>query len=322
VLSNLKNQGLGINLLIPVTFVALFAFQQTVFAESLSLVETEDQLTIFDGESLVLAYNKSSPPAPEGIDSVYERSGFLHPVCTPSGKVVTAMFPFDHAHQQGVFTAWVKTKYRGREIDFWNLAKGTGRVVHRKVLHQFAENGQVGFEVELVHRSAGGPVVDVLSEHWRVTAHPTDGDHRCFDLESVQSAITDYPLRIEKFHYGGMALRGPTRWLSSQDRSLTQMPDFQIEPSGFVNDLGSDRFAGNHQNAKWVSLWGSIDGKPASISVLCHNDNFRAPQVARLHPNKPYFCFAPCNEDEFVIDRNNPLQSRYRFLVGGVLVDF
>ena len=52
-----------------------------------------------------------------------------------------------------------------------------------------------------------------------------------------------------------------------------------------------------------------------TIAVLSHSDNFRAPQTARLHPSKPYFCFAPCVDGEFSIDRSRPFQSRYRYLI-------
>lgn len=314
-ISKMKYRGMVMGASVHLSFLALLAIQQPIVAQSLRVAETDEQLTVLDGESVVLVYNKTSPSAPRGIDAIYERSGFLHPVCTPSGKVVTAMFPFDHAHQQGIFSAWVKTKHRGKEIDFWNLAKGTGRVLHRRVISHFEEKVRAGFEVEMIHRAEGNPAVDILSERWRVTVNATDGSYRCFDLESVQSAITNDPLIIEQFHYGGMALRGPVHWLTSKDHSLSQKPDFRIEASGFFNDLGSDRVTGNHQNAKWVSLWGLLDGKPTSISVLCDSGNFRAPQAARLHPSKPYFCFAPCKDGEFVIDRTHPLTSRYRYLV-------
>ena len=82
-----------------------------------------------------------------------------------------------------------------------------------------------------------------------------------------------------------------------------------------MNDLGSDRVNGNHQHAKWVALTGSIDSEPVTIAVLSHSDNFRAPQAARLHPTKPYFCFAPCVDGKFTIDRKNPFKAHYRYLV-------
>jgi hypothetical protein len=284
-------------------------------AQSLRVDQNDERITLYDGNNVVLTYNKVSPVAPEGIDSMYERSGCLHPVCTPEGRTVTTMFPFDHPHQHGVFSAWVKTKYDGQAIDFWNLAGGTGRVLHEQVASVFQKNTGIGFEVDLIHRAETEPKVDVLRERWRITAYPTDGTYRCFDLQTTQSAITSKPLTVSKYHYGGIVLRGPTRWLTAKDRGGLQRPDLTREPSGFLNNLGSDRIAGNHQHAKWVALWGEIEGQSVSITVLCHRDNFRAPQAARLHPSKPYFCFAPCVEDSFVIDKEHPFQARYRYLV-------
>lgn len=94
-------------------------------AQSLRVQQTDEIITIYDGDTAVLVDNKLSPATPKGIDSVYARSGCLHPVCTPAGRAVTTMFPFDHPHQHGVFSAWVKTEYAGQDVEFWNLAQGS-----------------------------------------------------------------------------------------------------------------------------------------------------------------------------------------------------
>lgn len=300
---------------------AVFGTAQLGLAESLRVQETEATLTVYAGEEVVLAYNKVSPPTPPGIDPVYQRSGCLHPVCTPGGRVMTAMFPLDHPHQHGIFSAWVKTEFQRQPIDFWNLAGGTGRVLHEKVISISQEKEQVGFEVDLLHRWEKGPVVDILRERWKITVYPTDGSYRCFDLESSQVAVTPDPLTVHKYHYGGIALRGPTRWLTDKDGDVKKRPETDREPSGFLNDRGSDRVAGNLEQAKWVSLWGEIEGKPVSITVLSHQDNFRAPQPARLHPTKPYFSYTPCVDEAFVIDREHPLKARYRYLITDAMPD-
>jgi hypothetical protein len=284
-------------------------------AQSLTVVETDKVITVKDDGQVVFSYNKIAPPAPDGIDAIYRRSGCLHPVSSPKGRTVTAMFPADHPHQQGVFSAWVKTKYDGRDVNFWDLAGGTGRVLHERVVSKFEKDGIVGFEVDLVHRAEVKPTIDVLRERWRITVFPTDGSYHCFDLQTTQTAITDKPLMVEKYHYGGMALRGPPRWLAESDSYAREHRDLVREPSGFVNDLGSNREKGNHQRAKWVALTGRIDGKPVSIAVLCHAKNFRAPQAARLHPSKPYMCFAPSVDEGFQIDRDHPFKARYRYLI-------
>lgn len=282
---------------------------------NLRVAETAAAITVTRRGSVILVYNKKSPPVPQGIDPVYARSGFLHPVASPSGKVVTATFPFDHPHQHGIFSAWVKTKWGDRQIDFWNLAGGTGRVLHERVVSTFSDERATGFVVDLLHRAEQPPPVDVLRERWTVSVYPTGTDYTCFDLDTTQRALTDKPLMVSKYHYGGMALRGPIRWLLSADRDDAGANNEPREPSFFLNDHGSDRKKGNHEHARWVALSGRIRGKPVSIAVLCHPDNFRAPQAARLHPTKPYFCFAPCVDGEFTVDKDHPLHARYRYLV-------
>jgi len=285
-------------------------------AQSLKVTESNATITLAHDDKTIVVYNKVSPPVPDGMKSVYHRSGCLHPVTSPLGRTVTQMFPFDHPHQHGIFSAWVNTTYGDRKIDFWNLGGGSGRVLHERVVSTFEEDGTAGFEVDLIHRAEQEPQIDILRERWKVTARPTDGTYHCFDLETTQTALTDTPLVINKYHYGGVALRGPTRWLSPKDSDIKNAAQRQeLEPSEFLNDLGSDRQQGNHEHAKWVALTGRIDGKPVSIAVLCHAANFHAPQAARIHPSKPYFAFSPCVDDAFQIDREHPYKAQYRFLV-------
>ncbi len=282
---------------------------------ALSVQITSETIQISQDDHVVLAYNKRSPPVPDGVDPVYHRSGFLHPVASPSGKVVTATFPRDHLHQHGVFSAWVKTQWNDRKINFWDLAGRTGRVLHEDVTSVFSDDSVAGFEVDLIHRAVEEPQTDILREHWKISVYPTDGSYHCFDLQTTQTALTDLPLEIEKYHYGGVAVRGPSRWIQAQNVGAARATKAEREPSNFLNDRGSDRVPGNHQHSRWVSLTGKIQGKTVSITVLCHASNFRAPQAARLHPSKPYFCYAPCVDGEFVIDADHPYQAKYRYLV-------
>lgn len=282
---------------------------------ALSVQISSETIQICQDDQVVLAYNKRSPPVPDGVDPVYRRSGFLHPVASPSGKVVTATFPCDHLHQHGIFSAWVKTRWNDRQINFWDLAGQTGRVLHKDVTSVFSDDAKAGVEVDLIHRSLAEPQTDILKEHWKVTVYPTDGSYHCFDLQTTQTALTNDPLTIQQHHYGGVALRGPGRWIQPQDADSSNADGNEREPSRFLNDAGSDRVSGNHQHSRWVTLTGEIQGEPVSITVLCHPDNFRAPQAARLHPSKPYFCYAPCVDGEFTIDADHPYKASYRYFV-------
>lgn len=281
----------------------------------LTLSESDATIEVKQGGASVLVYNKKSPSVPSGMNPLYHRSGFMHPVKTPAGKTVTATFPVDHAHQHGIFSAWVNTTYDAKAVDFWNLPGGTGRVLHNRVVNTHSNDESCGFEVELIHRTEQSPRINVLRESWSVEVFPTDGSYFSFDIHSKQQALTDKPLVLNEYRYGGMALRGPVEWVQEKQLSTPDGATIKQEPSEFLNSLGSDRIQGNHQKVRWVALHGLVRGKPACITVLCHKDNFRSPQTARLHPTKPYFCFAPCVEGEFVIDRAHPLESQYRYLV-------
>lgn len=293
------------------SFIALFGlWALPLDAAPLQVIETDATITIRRGSAIVLVYNKQSPEVPASIDPIYRRSGFLHPVASPAGSVLTAAFPADHPHQQGIFTAWTSTTYNDRPVDFWNLAKGVGRVSHERVEKIFEDRGEVGFEVDLLHKIVAAPTVDVLREHWKITAYPTDGSFHCFDLDSVQQALTDQPLVVEHYHYGGAAVRGPQRWIRPSGKR-----DDMDSVSEIVNEFGVDRIQGNHQPTRWVTLTGTQDDAAVSITMLGHAQNFRAPQPARLHPTKPYFCFAPCVEAAFEIDAQHPYEAKFRFLV-------
>src|SRR5262245_59528403 len=95
---------------------------------SVSVVDTGATVEArFNGKPL-LRYNKAHVEPGEGIDPKYGRSGHLHPVWTPGGAVVTDELPPDHLHQSGIFLAHTRTQFEGRNVDFWNLAGGKGRV--------------------------------------------------------------------------------------------------------------------------------------------------------------------------------------------------
>jgi hypothetical protein len=86
----------------------------------------------------------------------------------------------------------------------------------------------------------------------------------------------------------------------------------------FLTSSGKRRHDGNHTTAKWVSIFGTGDDgdqtPAAGLAVLSHQSNFRAPQPVRLHPDKPYFCFAPMIQGQYEITPQEPLRSRYRFI--------
>jgi hypothetical protein len=276
--------------------------------------------TLRVGDRPVLTYQAAVVEPPPGIDRIYRRSGFIHPLQTPSGLAVTDDFPPDHAHQHGLFFAWVNTTFQGRHVDFWNQKERTGRVSHVSpgvVCRNAVTAGPVFGElnVELLHedQSAPGGPKPVLRECWLVRVYDVSA-HFVVDLQSVQQVVND-PLTVNKYHYGGLGLRGNRQWFDITAQGNDTPDPAKSGRSDFLTSDGKHRIDGNHTRPYWVDLSGQVNGKFGGVAILDHPSNFRFPQAVRLHPNKPYFCFAPMVDGEFAIRRDHPYVSRYRLYI-------
>lgn len=263
-----------------------------------------EAVTVRIGEAPVLQYNIGHVEPPADIDPRYGRNGHIHPAWTPSGAVVTEQFPADHAHQSGLYLAYVKTEFEGRTPDFWNLPGGTGRVVSKGVTRAAA--GSVFGEFDTVHehvdQSAPGSKV-ALNETWTVrvwNVGGTETGHWICDLTSRIECATDSPLRLPEYHYGGMALRGAQEW----------KPDNVT----FVTSEGLDRKAGNHSRPWWCDIAGNVNGTKAGILVATHSGNLRAPEPLRIHPTMPYMVYTPSFLGDWEIVPGAQHVSRYRFV--------
>ncbi|WP_437203672.1 PmoA family protein [Planctomicrobium sp. SH664] len=249
-----------------------------------------------------LSYHIDVVPAPAEADPRYRRSGHIHPVFTPQGKLVTDEMPPDHYHQHALFNAWVNTTYDGEHVDFWNQAKGEGTVEHREVLGMTSGPVLGSFQCRLaaIQFLKEGAPRDILDEVWSVTGWAT-GEGHLFEISFVQKNITPLPLRIEEYHYGGMAARGNWVW--------RRQPGFD-----FLTSEGKNRSTGNHTRPNWILMHGLVDEQPAGLAVFSHPGNFRSPQPVRIHDKMPYFVFSPPVLGAFDIAPGATYSGRYLYL--------
>jgi hypothetical protein len=263
------------------------------------------------GGAPVLDYRMDRDDVPRAdIKQEFKRAGYIHPVFSPSGKIVTDDYPSNHVHHHGIWTPWTKTKFQGRAPDFWNMGAKTGAEDFVALDRTWSGPVHAGFEARLrmVDLSAPSPVV-ALNETWRVTAYdvPVPAGRapvRMFDLELTQTCATNDPLFLPKYHYGGFGFRGADAWNGPGDAAL------------FMTSEGiTDRIQGNDTRGQWCYLGGKLDGVIAGTAVLGHPENLRAPQPLRLHPNMPYFSFVPQQLGDFAIEPDKPYVARFRFIV-------
>jgi hypothetical protein len=276
-------------------------------AASMKSVEDHDRLTITAAGRKVLTFQGGPGELPSAaIKPIFRQGGYIHPVFTPSGRVITDDYPPDHFHHHGIWFAWTKTEFEGRKPDFWNVGDGTGRVEFVALDKTWSGNVHAGFTSRnrFVDVSAPKPVT-VLNEQWAVTVYNTGqgaSPYAMFDLVSTQNLATPNPLILPEYRYGGIGFRGHRQWLE-KDNCV------------FLTSEGKDRNNGHGTRARWCHIGGRIDGQLAGIAILDHPGNFRAPQAMRINPDQPFFCYSPSLSGDWKMEPGKPYISRYRFIV-------
>ena len=255
-----------------------------------------------DGEEVIGFQTK--PELPEGVKPVFARAGYIHPIYTPSGKLVSDDYPSDHYHHHGIWAAWTKTEFEGRHPDFWNVGDGTGRIDFVGVGRTWDGAVHGGFTSRQRYVDVKAtPEKAALEEEWEVTVYRTVRGVKpyvVFDLVSTQQTATGSPLKLEEYRYGGLGVRGHREW---KDKTKVF----------FLTSEGKDRANGNATRGRWCHIGGPVGGQLVGIATFDHPSNLRAPQPMRLNPDDPFFNWAPSQSGPFEIKPGERFVLRYRF---------
>lgn len=256
----------------------------------------------------IFGYRSEAVSGPPGTPALMKRSGYIHPLYSPSGALLTDDFPPDHLHQRGVFFAWTKTLLSLPEMDlapdFWNLGAGTGRIRSTKA----AQTGrEFGHSWELRQADAWH---EVLQETWRVSVTPAGAEDRLkpgaahlVDLTSIQRPRTH--IELPQYRYGGMCVRGARAWIpkGSGYKVLTSAGRGVPEAEG--------------TRAKWVDMSGPVEGKPgetAGVTLMEHPSNEGAPNTVRVPPENPYVIYCPSKSGSVRLQAGKDHIFRYRLV--------
>ncbi|YCM45810.1 PmoA family protein [Verrucomicrobiaceae bacterium 227] len=277
--------------------VALFP----LWAGAVEVVETEKTLVISHEGKEILAYQKAEMDQPKGVDPIFRRSGFIHPLNSPKGGAVTGIHPDDHYHHLGIWHAWVKTVHGDDHPDFWNLKTGTGRVRFVKVL----EKSPSGFTVEqeqVAFKGADKKETVVLRERLKVAAEFREGVN-IIDYTVTQSNVSGVKLELPAYRYGGpLAWRGPLDW--------------NAENSDYLTSAGKKRADSHQSRAHWVSVHGPTEAGQATLVFLCHPSNHDAPQRLRTWPDgKMFLNWVPIQETPFAIGAGDTVSWKFQLIV-------
>lgn len=281
----------------------LHAAQFTKPADQVTVVDDGSHLNVKVADKPVLTYNHAIVKAPKRDESYYDKSGYIHPLYTPSGKVITDDFNPDHAHQHGIMFSWRKILFEGRENNGWDQKSKLGKVAHSQV-NSFTGGpvfGEIDTSIEHIDLTKKTGPVTMLNENWKVRVYALEKQF-LFDIVSVQKCATEKPVTIDKIHYGGMTIRGHADWHTNHGYD-------------YLTSEGKNKTNGNQSRPHWVEMYGPLGDETAGVAIFSAPTNFRSPQPVRLHPTMPYFCFAVASLDPFDIQSGQPYVSRYRFYV-------
>ena len=282
--------------------------------ETVRLRPGADGMALSAGGTEVLNFrtDKAKKPRADIKDEIL-RAGYLHPVRSPSGAIVTGDYPANHPHHHGIWTPYTKATFQGRATDFWNMHQKKGRVdLAHYGLGANLNPGEAGPVYEKLDAMTGmvdltGPKESTaLWDFWSLRLYDIPDAPKpmhVFDLTTTQTCATNDPLELPAYHYGSFGLRGPEAWDGK-------------DGARFLTSEGiNDRKKGEGTRARWCYLGGKTSAGLSGTAVLGFPDNFRFPMPLRLHPDMPYFSIVPQKLGAFSIQPGKPYVTRYRFVV-------
>jgi hypothetical protein len=153
-------------------------------------------------------------PLPAGVDTVFRLSGFIHPLWSPQGEVLSRIQPRDHWHHYGLWNPWTATEFEGRKVDFWNIGSRQGRVVSAGVVARSSGPVVGGFKAiheHIDHTAPGGDRI-AIEEQVDVTVWNVTPDRSAWviDFMSTLSPATDQGITIKA--YRGLQLQATEKW--------------------------------------------------------------------------------------------------------------
>jgi hypothetical protein len=296
----------------------LSTVQRARLANQTTASVDQEGITLHRDSRNILRYDCAVQPAPEGVDPLYRRSGFIHPLWSPDGHVLTRIQPSDHYHHYGIWNPWTVTHVDGNEVDFWNLAKGQGTVRFAGILS--AVSGPVfgGFKVRQEHVVLGGPGKEKTAIHevWDVRASPCPVRGRLVwivDLVTTLKSALNTTIDLPSYRYGGgIGFRATDDWTRENCRVLTSE--------------GKTRQDADGSRARWCDVHGG-EGAGAGIVFMSHPANREHPEPMRVWPediikDKGYFFFefCPIRLKGWALEPGKEYVLRYRMVVyDGVL---
>ena len=289
--------------------------QQTKIKKATSKVKikTDSVLTISSGTKKLLVYQFKTVYPPNGIDTNYKRSGFIHPLYTPHGQVLTRIQPPDHYHHYGIWNPWTHTFFEGDTVDFWNIKGHQGTVRFAKFTSQTSNPNYAEYTAlhEHVVFKKNNTEKIALNE-WQTVRVYNPGekdDYYIVDITSKMQCASSSPLLIVAYRYAGLGWRATEFWDKNNSEMLTSE--------------GKTRDNTDNTKGRWIIVHGELPGNDqGGIVMLSHPSNYNHPEPLRIWDKKAnggrgdvFANFAPAKDKDWLLEPGKTYTLKYRLVV-------
>ena len=273
-------------------------------------VKEAGTLTLKAGDRNLLRYRTEAVYPPEGIDTVFKRSAFIHPLWAPHGQELTRIQPPDHYHHYGLWNPWTHVLYEGDTVDFWNLNARQGTVRFGGLISTAA--GNVFSEYSALHEHVvfpkNGHEKIALAEIQTVRTYaPQRHDYYMADI-TVQLNCVSAPVTLLEYRYGGLGWRATEQWTKENSRVLTSD--------------GKTRKDADGSKARWCIVEGTVGGENAGAVLMSYPVNFNHPEPLRIWPENAngnrgdmFANFSPTKDMDWPLRPGKTYVLRYRLVV-------
>src|SRR5690606_66817 len=218
------------------TFELAQSRPSNIVSKTLNVLKKDGALVIASNNKELLQYNYKTVYPPKGVDTAYKRSGFIHPLNTPSGHALTRINAPDHYHHWGMWNPWTHVLFENDTLDFWNLKdrKGTVRFAGFNAI----EEGSVFAGLNVLHEHVAfkknGTQKVAINEiqNIRIYRQQPNDPYYILDITSQLSCASSSPVLLLEYRYGGLGIRATELWNKDNSTTLTSEGKNRREADG------------------------------------------------------------------------------------------
>ena len=268
-------------------------------------------LTISNNNKNLLRYNYKTIYPPQGIDTVYRRSGFIHPLWSPRGQELTRINAPDHYHHWGLWNPWTEVLFENDSVDFWNLARKQGTVQFGKFLSITSGNVFADYKAlheHVVFKKNGENKIAINEvQSVRIYQPAINSNYYIADVFIQLNCASESPVLLLEYRYGGLGMRATQEW--NKDNSTV------------ITSEGKPRKEADGSKARWCMVQGSVNNDYAGIIFMSYPTNYNYPEPLRVWPEEMnnrgdvFINFSPTKNMNWLLSPGKEYLLKYRLVV-------